>query len=298
MYGEINRIPIILKRTPVKFSNNELNSCGVYAITCIPTGLVYIGSSNSIKNRWTSHKAELNSNTHTNEHLQNAWNMYGSENFNFSVLEFCEPQVKFDKKQYYIDTYQVCDRKYGFNIAEIAGIPTLSPESRQKQSESLKRNTKFIETSRQFLKDLHSDPIQHQRIIDSVRNSSKAKENLKKLNASPEHKAQVQRLLQQVHNDPRIQEIVKNLAQSNITKNSWRQAHGVYKVVQLTLDNKLVKIWNSLSEAENSGFSRHFLTKICKKLSNTNEYKGFKWMYLEDYNKLIERSEAHNASES
>jgi group I intron endonuclease len=64
--------------------------CGVYKITNMINGKIYIGSSNNIYNRWSQHKASLNAKTHNNIHLQNAWNLYGSQNFKFEIIENCD----------------------------------------------------------------------------------------------------------------------------------------------------------------------------------------------------------------
>lgn len=58
------------------------------------------------------------------------------------------------------------------------------------------------------------------------------------------------------------------------------------KIVQLTLDNQLIKIWDSLSECEREvGYNRSVIAKVCKHLPHSHSYKGFIWMYESDYNK-------------
>lgn len=43
----------------------------------------------SFGDRWDCHKAQLNGGYHDNPHLQNAWNKYGSENFEFIIIHDC-----------------------------------------------------------------------------------------------------------------------------------------------------------------------------------------------------------------
>lgn len=267
----------------VKFTKSQLSSCGVYAITCIPEDKMYIGSSNNIFARWKSHVAELNRGVHTNYHLQKAWKTYGKSNFNFSVLEFCSIDKKFDIEQKYIDQYQACNREFGYNICELAAVPPLSPESRQRQSESLKKNTEFIENNREFLKKLHSDPVQQKALVESVLNSDKVKETLRKMNESDEHKAQVQRLLHQVHSDERIQKIVKGLAQENMKSDSWKAKHNCKEIAQLSLSGELIQVFPSLCACSSAGFCREVITKMVRHQTKRTEYKGYKWMYLYEY---------------
>lgn len=97
---------------------------GIYKITCVPTGKVYIGQSCDIYNRWNAHKLKLNKNIHVNSYLQNAWNKYGENNFDFIILKECKENIdKYEKE--YIKTYNSCNRVYGFNI-EDGGCETKS----------------------------------------------------------------------------------------------------------------------------------------------------------------------------
>ena len=54
--------------------------------------------------------------------------------------------------------------------------------------------------------------------------------------------------------------------------------------------NEVVKVWGSTREAERIGdFCHNAISECCKNKFNrlgNNIYKGFKWMYLEDYEKL------------
>jgi group I intron endonuclease len=52
-------------------------------------GKKYYGSAKNINKRWVRHKNDLNKNQHQNIKLQRAWNKYGSDNFQFIVLEEC-----------------------------------------------------------------------------------------------------------------------------------------------------------------------------------------------------------------
>lgn len=89
--------------------------CGVYKITNIANGKIYIGSSKDIKDRWYQHTSKLNSKNHGNIHLQNAWNKYGGEKFKFEIIEECAPEFQFEREQFYLNTLSPFDTK-GYNI--------------------------------------------------------------------------------------------------------------------------------------------------------------------------------------
>ena len=68
----------------MKVISKDLSYSGIYCIINIQNGKKYIGSSKNIRKR-----AELRHNNHDNQHLQNAWNKYGEEKFDFYVIEAC-----------------------------------------------------------------------------------------------------------------------------------------------------------------------------------------------------------------
>lgn len=61
---------------------------GIYRITNITDGKSYIGKTGmNFGDRWDSHRSLLNSGKHDNQYLQNAWNKYGKDNFEFAIIE-------------------------------------------------------------------------------------------------------------------------------------------------------------------------------------------------------------------
>ena len=89
--------------------------CGVYKIINKVNGKFYIGSSKNIYKRWDQHRNSLRNHCHDNEYLQNAWNKYGENNFEFEIIEECDPQVQFEREQYYLNTLKPFDDN-GYNI--------------------------------------------------------------------------------------------------------------------------------------------------------------------------------------
>ena len=117
-----HKLSYILKR---KYCNRDcyLSHCnskqnnkeGIYAIRNKINNKIYIGQSNNIYNRWSQHKSQLNRNVHGNRHLQNAWNKYGEENFDFLILELCNSDRIDDLERFYIKKYNSIDDKNGYN---------------------------------------------------------------------------------------------------------------------------------------------------------------------------------------
>lgn len=59
----------------------------IYWIRNKLNGKFYVGSSTQRYVRWRTHKKKLRANSHHCHHLQAAWNKYGEEHFEFSVIE-------------------------------------------------------------------------------------------------------------------------------------------------------------------------------------------------------------------
>lgn len=82
---------------------------GIYSITNIMTGQVYIGESLNIQKRWKQHLENLKSGTHHNYKLQQSWNEWveewGEDVFQFKVIENCNPfnlKLDCDKMKLYL----------------------------------------------------------------------------------------------------------------------------------------------------------------------------------------------------
>ena len=72
-----------------------MDKCGVYQIRNIINNQIYIGSSKNIQKRWKQHIKALCENKHDNIFLQNDWNNYGEDCFEFTILEFCEEDTQY-----------------------------------------------------------------------------------------------------------------------------------------------------------------------------------------------------------
>lgn len=113
---------------------------GIYKITCIANGKIYVGSSCNMAQRCMVHRSALRGKYHDNTHLQRAWNKYGEQSFVFEVIELVMPWSLLDREQYWLDKLKPFDRNKGFNKNKIADKPPsqkgkpLSPEHRAKIS--------------------------------------------------------------------------------------------------------------------------------------------------------------------
>ena len=92
----------------------------IYQITNLINGKFYIGSTQKKDSyrRKSEHFTKLRANYHNNKHLQYAWNKYGEENFEFSIIEEFEFPKDYDR-----------DYKYEYITGrELFYINTLNPQ--------------------------------------------------------------------------------------------------------------------------------------------------------------------------
>jgi len=76
---------------------------GIYIIKNKLNNKIYIGSAVDIVDRWRRHKILLQKNKHHSPILQNSWNKYGKENFDFIIVEECNKDILISREQYYLD---------------------------------------------------------------------------------------------------------------------------------------------------------------------------------------------------
>ena len=97
---------------------------GIYRIRNIVNGKGYVGSSKDLVDRWDRHQFELDHNVHHSEHLQYAWNKYGSKAFEFKILEIIKNPTRkklVNREQYWINKYDSANDEYGYNMYPEAG---------------------------------------------------------------------------------------------------------------------------------------------------------------------------------
>jgi group I intron endonuclease len=107
---------------------------GIYKITNIINGKMYVGSTNNLANRKDNHFSELKRNVHPNRFLQRAVNKYGMENFKFEIIEHCLLKELNIKEGYWCSLLNTYNDKYGYNliIVNLDGVHIMPKEIKEK----------------------------------------------------------------------------------------------------------------------------------------------------------------------
>ena len=79
----------------MKFNIIDPKSSGIYAIINILNQKMYIGSTKCFRERFNEHHRYLKNNKHHSARLQNSWNKYGGDFFEFISLEISNDFINF-----------------------------------------------------------------------------------------------------------------------------------------------------------------------------------------------------------
>lgn len=132
-----------------------MSNSGVYQIKSKLDGRLYVGSSVDVYVRWREHKYNaMNHNLKIKQVICRAIEKYGEENFEWSIIELCDPDVLIEREQYWLDILTpFTDNGKGFNVRKVAdsnvGI-IRTDESKAKQRISAKGKTRSEQTRRRM----------------------------------------------------------------------------------------------------------------------------------------------------
>lgn len=157
----------------MEFINQEeyKDNYGIYGIVNKINGKTYVGqTSERFLRRYWHHQWKLRDNSHDNDYLQNAWNKYGEDNFEFIILEVVNDQKLLDELEIkYIAKYKNQGKSYnmllggggrrGFSMSEhtkkIIGDKNRQNMLGKKHSEETKRKMSETRSGRHV--ERHTD---------------------------------------------------------------------------------------------------------------------------------------------
>lgn len=108
---------------------------GIYKITNVNDGRVYVGRSIDIEGRWKDHLKDLQNNSHHSYKLQECYNTLENKNdLVFEVLEEIDERWKLPAaEQYYMNKYDAYEK--GFNCSPFADNPKYAYSGMEKLNE-------------------------------------------------------------------------------------------------------------------------------------------------------------------
>lgn len=110
---------------------------GVYKIINKTTGKYYIGSTvMTFLKRLQHHISRLRANKHKNPYLQNSYNKYGEDDFQFDIIEVTDKIQCLVREQYWLDTLHCYDKSLSFNI-NLKATSVTCPENIEKRRQTM-----------------------------------------------------------------------------------------------------------------------------------------------------------------
>lgn len=172
--------------------NKMTRECIIYAIVHLASGRRYVGSTIDRKARWSEHKTNLKFKRHHCTYLQNAWNKYGADAFEFRTLEVIKDHDKESRLR--AELGHIMDAPY-YNC-RIAGISFTNfengPLTREKISRTLSSKLKTDELYRYMLSQRGAELAEMARTPEARAKMSKQATSLWKNKA---HRARVSKKL-------------------------------------------------------------------------------------------------------
>lgn len=103
---------------------------GVYRITNLVTGELYVGQSSNIKRRWINHRSRYKNpkSGDYSSRLYNDMRVYGIENFEFSVIEECNKDELLDREKFWVAQLDSYDNGYNNTAGGNSGIVNKLPK--------------------------------------------------------------------------------------------------------------------------------------------------------------------------
>lgn len=135
---------------------SDHNSC-IYQIENTVNGKIYVGQTKDYHDRVLSHISSLKRGCAANMHLQRAWDKYGEDAFQFSVLEYCDTANLNQREIYWIQEKDSFHSGYNMTLGG-GGIRghQASEETKQKISAALSGRIVSEET-KQKMRENHAD---------------------------------------------------------------------------------------------------------------------------------------------
>ena len=251
--------------------SNKNKISGIYAIKNKTNNKLYIGQSQDIKNRWSNHKNRLNNNKHSNKKLQNSWNKYGEENFEFVILEECSQDIINDREIYWISYYNTTNCENGYNLS-IGGEAT---NKGAKWTEEQKNNASKNKKPRQIVQlDLNGN------FIDIWRSASQIARffhtSVRSITKCVNHEG--------IYHTCGFIWIYKDEYEKGFNVEEYKIKHSKnfdIPIVQYDLYGNLINEWASDNEIDNTlKLSISTVRDCCRHKRKT--YNGYIWMYKYD----------------
>ena len=241
----------------------------------------YIGQSKDIHLRWIHHKADLRCGTHHNIHLQSSWNIYGEENFRFSIIEETTLDEIDNREKYWISYY---DSYYnGYNL-DFGGSGCHGFKHTENEIEKMRK----IQSPLPILQfDLNFNFVQYW-LGGSSHICKQLNYTRECISIRCDHKISHMTPYKNcywVYEDEYLNDnfswdsYMENIAILPVSKKTVQEKK---KIIQYTLDRKVIRVWDTLKDIRDEGYHTTSISSVLNHSRGKKSAYGYIWCY-EDY---------------
>lgn len=248
---------------------------GIYIIRNKINNKFYIGSTTeNFRRRALHHRCCLRGDYHTNQHLQNAWNKYGEENFEFLIKKIVDNLDKIiSTEQALLDQYNKIDWSNIYNINKKADKVEFTKEVLSKKSQAMKEKWKDPEF-RKKQKENRKDPW------NKGKANCYSKETLSKMSKSAKNRKNnnivEQKRIQAIKNKTSNVEMKRVTGELIGVYDSAEQITKLSKEDEFDLDESELRYISG--QRSSSELQAQSIRSVCN--GNKNSYKGFIFKYV------------------
>lgn len=246
----------------------------IYCFHNIKNNKRYIGQTVNLHSRYKDHfNSKLNDEFH--QELRK-----NPDNFEFIILEEVKETELDNREIYWIDYYNSFLDGYNNNKGGNShrGFKK-SEEMRKKLSQSAKKRFNNLTDSEKeifsnSIKEAMKNPIIRKKLSDYAKEHSKGEKNGM---FGKHHSEKTRMILSKSKTGEKHPWFGKHLPEDMRKKIS--DSHK--KPVVCLKDNEIIKIYQSIADAAEDGFTRSNISQCCT--HKIKSHKGFQWMYYDDY---------------
>lgn len=143
-----------------------MNIVGIYKITNIVNGKVYVGQTINFSKRQKDHLYRLISKKHRNPYLQKAFNKYGKDNFKIELITKCEVEKLDELENHYINEYDSMNKKYGYNLVTGGNEYRVFSEDVKRRMSLKKKGIKFTDEHKKRISESRKGIVYSKEIIE------------------------------------------------------------------------------------------------------------------------------------
>lgn len=253
---------------------------GIYKITNIVNGKVYVGQTSDHIYRWTHHRSDLDNKRHHNQHLQSAWNKYGKDSFIFEFIEECSEKDLDIREEYWIKFYNSYED--GYNL-DLGGRGIRGYKHTQEQIDKMRRIQSpaivlQFDLNFNFVNEWIGGATHVNKVLKYTRECIvlRCKHTLKGMMTPYKESYWVYK---DEYNSPNFSwsNYLQNIPCVDIDKILIPERDKC--INQYSRDGALIKEWSSLKEIHDAGYDDKIIKNLCNKSIKRKMYLECIWAY-------------------